>query len=462
MADNPWLGDACSLVDAFRAKELSPVEALDASLAAIEKSKINAFSYVAADEARAAAAKADVSLPFGGVPIGVKELQRVKGWPFTEASLLFKDDKADVDGTEVVRLRQAGAVLAGLTTASEIGFVNYTSTKLNGVTRNPWDLSRTPGGSSGGSAAAVAGGLVPIATGGDGGGSIRIPAGYSGLFGLKATYGRFPRGPYAEIEPLTVVLGCLARSVRDSARWLDCVNGYDPRDPHSLPRVEGWEAGLGTHDLAGLRVAIDPTMGGAVIHPEVEAVVLDLADWLVKVAGMRQVDVEIEFPQPGPVWAMAGLPGALKMLHEHLPHRLDELTDELRMGIGFADMYRAEHAARLEGFRVDMNETMADLFEQVDVVICATNPYEAFSADGPVPTKIGDQLVDPFDTGRLTMPANMTGHPAVSIPAGLSVGGLPIGMQIYTRRHEEALLLDLAQVVEREKPWSNVVPGAPL
>jgi Asp-tRNA(Asn)/Glu-tRNA(Gln) amidotransferase A subunit family amidase len=140
MADTPWLGDACSLVDAFRAGELSPVEALDASLAAIDKSKINAFSYVAREEAHAAAEKADVWLPFGGVPLAIKELQRVNGWPFTEASLLFKDDKADVDGTEVWRLREAGAVLIGLTTASEIGFVNYTSTTLNGVTRNPWNL----------------------------------------------------------------------------------------------------------------------------------------------------------------------------------------------------------------------------------------------------------------------------------------------------------------------------------
>ncbi|MBV8979751.1 MAG: amidase, partial [Acidimicrobiia bacterium] len=181
MAENPWLGDACSLVDAFRAKELSPLEALDASLAAIDGSKINAFSYLDADAARDTARNADVSLPFGGVPMGVKELERVKGWPYTEASLLFKDEKADVDGTQVARLRQAGAVLVGLTTASEIGFVNYTSTKLNGVTRNPWNFERTPGGSSGGSAAAGAGGLVPIASGGDGGGSIRIPAGYSGL-----------------------------------------------------------------------------------------------------------------------------------------------------------------------------------------------------------------------------------------------------------------------------------------
>jgi aspartyl-tRNA(Asn)/glutamyl-tRNA(Gln) amidotransferase subunit A len=462
MVDTPWLGDACSLVEAFRAGKLSPIEALDASLAAIATSKVNAFSHLDVEGAQAAAAKADVSLPFGGVPIAVKELQRVKGWPFTEASLLFKDDVADVDGTEVVRLRDAGAVLVGLTTASEIGFVNYTSTKLNGTTRNPWNLERTPGGSSGGSAAAVAGGLVPIATGGDGGGSIRIPSGYSGLFGLKATYGRFPRGPYAEIEPLTVVLGCLARSVRDSARWLDAVNGYDPRDPHSLPRVDGWEAGLGTHDLSGLRVAIDPTMGGTVIHPEVEAYVVDMADAVIKAAGLTRVDVDIEFPQPGPVWAMAGLPGAVNLLHGFLPDRADELTDDLRMGLAFAEMYRVEHAARLEDFRVKMNEAMADLFEQVDLVICATNPYEAFAAEGPVPSKIGDELVNPFDTGRLTIPANMTGHPAVSIPSGLTSAGLPVGMQVYGRRHEEALLLDLALIAERERPWPLVATGAPV
>src|SRR5947208_3380104 len=137
MPDTPWPGDACSLVDAFRAKELSPVEALDASLAAIEGSELNAFSYVDVDAARAAATSADVSLPFGGVPMGVKELQRVKGWPFTEASLLFKDERAEVDATEVERLRRAGAVPAGQTTASEHGFVNFTSTKLHGTTRNP-------------------------------------------------------------------------------------------------------------------------------------------------------------------------------------------------------------------------------------------------------------------------------------------------------------------------------------
>jgi len=460
--DTPWLGDACSLVDAFRAGELSPLEALDASLAAIEGSELNAFSHLDVEGARDAARAADVRLPFGGVPIGVKELQRVAGWPFTEASLVFKDEKADVDGTEVARLRAGGAVLVGLTTASEHGFVNFTSTKLNGTTRNPWALDRTPGGSSGGSAAAVSGGLVPIATGGDGGGSIRIPSAYCGLPGLKATYGRFPRGPYAEVAALTVVLGCLARSLRDIARWIDVVNGYDPRDPHSLPRVEGWEAGLGSHDVGGLRVVVDPRLGRAVVHPEVEAIVTEAAEGLIKAAGLRQVEVPIVFPDAGPIWGLANLPAALATFHKVWPERADELTDELRMGLSFIDLFRAEHAAQLESFRVRLNEAMADLFEQVDLVMCASNPYEAFNAEGPIPHKIGDTLVSPFDTGALTIPGNLTGHPALSIPAGTTGAGLPVGLQVYAPRHREALLLDLGLVAERERPWPLVAPGAPV
>ncbi|MGB7053493.1 MAG: amidase family protein, partial [Acidimicrobiales bacterium] len=167
-SDTPWADDACSLVDAFRAKTLSPVEALDACLTAIDASPLNAFSHLDREAARAQAAASDVSLPFGGVPLGVKELEEVKGWPYTEASLVFKDRTAEFDSTQVVRLRAAGAVLAGQTTASEFGGINCTSTKLHGTTRNPWNEERTPGGSSGGSAAAVSGGLVPLASGGDG------------------------------------------------------------------------------------------------------------------------------------------------------------------------------------------------------------------------------------------------------------------------------------------------------
>src|ERR1035437_8351698 len=187
MHDQPGQGDACSLVDAFRSGEVTPIEALEATLAAIDDSTLNAFTRLDPDAARASATHADVSLPFGGVPIGVKELEAVNGWPFTEASVVFEDRIADHDTTQVTRLRGAGAVLVGHTAAPEFGGVNYTHTKLHGTTRNPWKPERTPGGWSGGSAAAVAGGMVPIASGGGGGGATRVPAGHSGPLGVQST-----------------------------------------------------------------------------------------------------------------------------------------------------------------------------------------------------------------------------------------------------------------------------------
>ena len=269
----PWLGDACGLVDAFRAKDMSPLEALDDCIAAMEASPLNAFSFTDFDQAREAAANADLTRPFGGVPFGVKELERVATWPYTEASVVFKDRVASEDDTSVLRLRTSGAILAAQTTAPEFGGINCTSTVLHGTTRNPWNMERTPGGSSGGSAAAVAGGLLPIATGSDGGGSIRGPAGFSGLLGLKATYGRVPKGPHAGIEPMTTVLGCLTRSVRDTARYFDACNGFDRRDPLSLPVVGGWEAGLGGYDLSGMTAAILVDLGIARVRDEVAEVV---------------------------------------------------------------------------------------------------------------------------------------------------------------------------------------------
>jgi aspartyl-tRNA(Asn)/glutamyl-tRNA(Gln) amidotransferase subunit A len=265
MADTPWHGDACSLVEEFRAGRRSPLEELQATAHAISASDLNAFSFLALEQAEEAARAADTSLPFGGVPIGVKELDQVEGWPDTEACVVFADRVATHTSIQAQRIRdRGGAVLTGLTTASEFGGVNLTRTELNGITRNPWDVSRTPGGSSGGSAAAVAGGLVTLATGGDGGGSIRIPAGFTGLVGLKSTFGRIPRGPRTEIGNYTVTIGCLARSVRDVARWFDVANGHDPRDQFSLPQVSGWEAGLGgfTEALRGRRVALCPPRCG--------------------------------------------------------------------------------------------------------------------------------------------------------------------------------------------------------
>ncbi len=470
MTGEPWLDDACSLVDAFRAGTISPTEALEGSLAAIETSKLNAVSFVDEERARESAASADVTLPFGGVPIGLKELDPVTGWPQTEASLVFKDRVSDYDGTMTARLRDAGAVLAGQTTASEFGGINCTYTRLHGATSNPYDLERTPGGSSGGSAASVAGGLFPVCTGGDGGGSIRIPAGFTGLFGLKATFGRIPKGPHTEIEPLTAVLGCVSRSVRDTARWFDVCNGADEYDPFSLPRVGGWEAGLGHQDVRAMRVAVSVDLGAAVVAAAVREKVEDAADQLIKDAGLERVDVPVALPQGGLEWALAGTASLLVGLGDLYPGCTNDLTPEIMLATNIAtNHFTVDTAKNIEAFRRAAIVQMGQIFDQVDFIICATNPDVAFGAQGPMPTTVdGIDLVAErgFETalgnnGALTIPANATGHPAVAIPIGL-VDGLPVSMQIIGRRHAEQLLLDLARTVELERPWPLVAPNTPV
>ncbi|HEY5104039.1 MAG TPA: amidase [Acidimicrobiales bacterium] len=468
VTSEPWLGDACSLVDAFRSRVLSPVEALDASLDAIEASNLNAFSHVDTDAARAAAASADISLPFGGVPIAIKELESVAGWPYTEASLVFRDRVARYDSTHVARLRAAGAVLTGQTTASEFGGINCTSTKLHGTTRNPWNLERTPGGSSGGSAAAVAGGLVTLGSGGDGGGSIRIPAGFTGLFGLKSTFGRIPKGPYAQQPPLTVTTGCLSRSVRDTARWFDACNGFDSRDTLSLPRVDGWEAGLGSFDLTGKRAVISIDLGHAIVEPTQTALLIELAELLITKAKLKRVDLAIRFPGGGLEWSLSNLIGLAGALGDLYPACNDDLTPEIQIGMKMAtSRLNLQSAGAAEMFRIEANELMADIFEQTDFIFAATNPDVAFAAAGPMATTVGKvDMVAEYgfnkaigNNGALTIPANLTGNPAISIPAGL-VDGLPVGLQVIGRHHEEQLLLNVARISERERPWPLVAPSA--
>jgi Asp-tRNA(Asn)/Glu-tRNA(Gln) amidotransferase A subunit family amidase len=461
MTDTPWLGDACSLVDAFRAGERKPADELEAVLEAIEASDLNALTFVDAEAARGAAAEPDVTLPFGGVPIGVKELEPVEGWPATEASLVFADRVSAHSTTMVRRLEAAGVVKAAQTAASEFGGLNVSISRLHGVTHNPWQRGRTAGGSSGGSAAAVAGGLLPIATGGDGGGSIRIPAGFCGLVGMKGTAGRIPRGPHTEIAPLTVVIGCLARSVRDVARWFDVCSGHDRRDPYSLPRIDGWERDLGTHELRGRTAVIAPTLGSAVVRPEVEAVVRDAGEALARDAGLRLVDVPVHLPGLGFEWAMSNLAQLRRALGDLWPGCKDDLTLEMAFGLDLAtQVFDLDLAARCESQRTEANERMAEVFDRVDFVICATNPDVAFPAEVTLSTRVGGRSVGPENNGALTIPANIVGNPAISIPAG-TVDGLPVGMQVIGQHHADALLLDLARVVERERPWPLVASSAP-
>ncbi len=461
MPDAPWSGDACSLVETFRSGERSPVEELEATVAAVEASELNAFSHLDLDAARRAAADADPSLPLGGVPIAIKQLEPVAGWPNTEASLVFAGRTYDHDSTQVARLRQAGAVLVGATTASEFGGLNVGITKENGITRNPWRVDRTTGGSSAGSSAAVAGGLLTIASGGDGGGSIRIPAGFNGLVGMKGTAGRIPRGPRTLIAPLTVVLGCMARSVRDVARWYDVAAGFDSRDPYSLPKIEGWERDLGTHDLQGKRVAIAPTLGAAVVRDEVQERVVEAGRQLAADAGLEVVDVPVELPTLDLAWAMGNLVGLKMELGDRWPGCKDDMTREIAFGVSMAEeLYDLDMAARGEAARIESNEALAEVFDRVDFVIAASNPDTPFPAEIASNNRVGDQRVEPGNNGALTIPANITGNPAISIPVE-HVDGLPVGMQVIGRHHTDALLLDLAAVVERERPWPLVTPDAP-
>jgi aspartyl-tRNA(Asn)/glutamyl-tRNA(Gln) amidotransferase subunit A len=502
MPDTPWMDDACSLVDAFRAGERSPVEELEATLAAIEASDLNCFSFLDPERARAAARAADVSRPFGGVPVGIKELDQVQGWPDTGASLVFRDRVADHTGESVRRfVDDGGAVPVGLTAASEFGGLNVSVTRLNGVTHNPWRHGRTAGGSSGGSASAVAGGLVSIASGGDGGGSIRIPAGYCGLLGMKGTFGRLSRGPDAFSRPGTVVLGCLARSVRDAARHYDVCAGVDPRDPTSLPNPGNWEGGLGATELVGKRVAVVPGIGGVALEPGVEDRIRAAAAELVAATGMVEVAIDLRLPNLAAQWAMGNLSTLLAELGPRWPSCVDELTDEIAVGAILAQsLYNLNLAAVAEAHRLEANKAMAAAFEQVDYVVAATNPGPAFAAEATTssPTEtfvdrtkaspaakrifrglmagvrvangvaprtsnalieaVVERVPDLVTMGGLTIISNIYGNPAVSIPAG-TVAGLPVGMQVLARHHRDAELFDVALAYERAVGWPKVAPA---
>ncbi|MCU1485940.1 MAG: amidase, Asp-tRNAAsn/Glu-tRNAGln amidotransferase subunit [Actinomycetia bacterium] len=489
------------MVDAFRAGERSPVEEVEATLAAVEASDLNAFAHVDPERARAAAASADVSLPFGGVPTAVKELEPVTGWPWTNASLVFADRVADHTSHHVQRLfGEGGAVPVGSTTASELGGLNVSVTRIHGVTHNPWRHGRTTGGSSAGSAAAVAGGLLTLATGGDGGGSIRIPAGYTGLLGMKGTYGRIPRSPDAFVRPSTVVFGNLSRSVRDAARYYDVCAGVHPADPSSLPSHGRWEAELGTHDLRGLRVGVLPSLGGVPLEPGVEERVRAAADALVARNGMVPVDLRLDLPNLAATWMVGNLATVVAELEGAWPRRAADLTAEIAIGLRISQaLYNLETAAAGEALRVQANEAMAAAFDQVDLIVAATNPGPAFPAEattsssertfvdrlqeseavnlvfrgllgavraaGVVAPKLPAALLDQVgkrfpaltNMGGLTIISNVYGNPAVSIPAG-TVDGLPVGVQVLARHHADALLLDVALDVERHEPWPLVAP----
>ena len=307
----------------------------------------------------------------------------------------------------------------------------------------------------GGSAAGVAGGLFTLATASDGGGSIRIPAGFCGLIGLKSTWGRIPQGPGTILGNATSVEGTVSRSVRDAARYLDVTNGFDLRDPKSLPRVEGYEAGLGSQleDLRGLRVALVPDLGCATVGPETTELVVAAAEELITAAGLRRIDVDLHLPRIMGAWGLTGAVGVRRSLGDRWPACADQLGGMERAGQhAAAARFDIDAMARAESQRVDLNEAMAAMFGEADIVMAATNPATAFEAEGRLPSVFEGIEAPVSNNGALTAPSNIFGNPAIALPIGLAGDGLPVSLQILAPHHREDWLLDLALCWERDHP----------
>lgn len=465
--------DAWELADAVRAGDSTAKELLETHLERIERINpaLNAVCHLDVDAARARAEAVDAEVaaggdpgPLAGVPIGVKELASVEGWPETEASLIYEHRIAAHDDTEVARLRGAGAVLVGQTTASEFGAVSFTNTPLHGITRNPWNPDHTPGGSSGGSAAAVAAGLFPACTGGDGGGSIRIPASYCGLPGMKTTYGFSGTGPAMFSFSETSVRGPLVRSVRDSARYLDVIAGPTLTDPGSLVRPEPFEArivsGEAIDALRGLRVAWSSTLGYASTEPAVSALARDAAEALVDAAGLQLIDVPIELPKPGTSWTVLGTLNEMAHHYENMRDRVPDLGDVMRLSVASFEHLRPEILLKAMRGKWATVAASAAVFAEVDLVLTPTTPTTAFGAEGSLSGTVNGKEVSLMGlSAAFTAPFNLTGQPACTLPAGI-VDGLPVGLQVVARRHDDVHCLAAAALVEQIRPWPKLAPMA--
>lgn len=475
-----WTRDAWVLADQVRAGDLRAVDLLDGYLARVAAldPALNSVCHLDPHGARAAAAAVDAAVARGedpgtlaGLPIGVKELASVAGWPDTHASVVYADRVADHDDTEVARLRAAGAVLTGLTTASEHGTVSFTNTPLHGVTRNPWHLDRTPGGSSGGSGAAVAAGLFPACTGGDGGGSIRIPSAYCGLFGMKVTFGLIGRGPEPFNSSLTAVRGPMVRSPRDAARVLDVVTGPTLTDPTSLPKPAPFEPALvsggAQGGLRGLRVAFVDSLGGTRAEPAVAAAAAEAATTLVSAAGCVQVDLELDLPRPGGTWGLLSAVDEMAWHRDAVRDRLDDVTIVHRLAFESVEHLRPDVLLKAIRRRAELCAAAAAVFAEVDLVLTPTTPTPAFEAEGRLAGDLNGEQVTLFAlSAAFTAPFNVTGQPASTIPAGL-VDGLPVGLQVVAARHHDLRCLAAGAVLQEVAPWPALAPlaratGAPV
>ena len=460
MSQDLALMSAVDLLAQYRAKKLSPVEAVKAALQRIGRlnPRFNAFCLVDEAAALASAAASEArwmkGQPIGlvdGVPVTVKDLLVAKGWPTLRGSKAVDPKQAwDEDAPCVARLREEGAVLLGKTTTPEFGWKGVTDSPLTGITRNPWDETKTPGGSSGGAAVAAACGMGALHLGTDGGGSIRIPAGFTGIFGLKQSFGRVPASPLSPFGTLAHI-GPMTRTVADAALMLNVITKPDLRDWHAIPYdaknyLDGLEAGV-----RGWKIAFSPTMGGHPVDPEIAKLVAAAAQVFRELgATVEEVEPEIG-ANVGLTFVNHWFPGAANALRSYTPAQQAVMDPGLREVAGAgATLPLMDYLASVKE-REQLGVRMNQFHKEWDLLLTPTLPLPAFAAGVECPVMAdGSRWTDwtPF-----SYPFNLTRQPAATVPCGLTTAGLPAGLQIVGPSFGDAAVLQAARAFEKLRPF---------
>lgn len=455
---------AVELSRAVAARQVSPVELMQSCLARVERlnPRLNCFATYVPELAMAAARRAEQAVmvgdplgPLHGLPISIKDLIAVKDMRFTFGSRAMADSVATTDAPSVERIRAAGACIIGKSTTSEFGCKAVGDSPLTGITRNPWNLDKTPGGSSAGAAASVAAGMTPFSLGTDGGGSIRIPASLCGLFGIKAQFGRVPVYPVSATPTLAHV-GPLARTVRDAALLLSVISGQDDRDPFSvvgpvpdyLPACE--------QPVKGMRIAWSRTLGYARPDPEVAAIAQRTAQRFSDM-GCEVVEVERVMTQdPIDLWVSEFYAGVGVRLKKQLLDQRELLDPAVADILGQALAQTSEAYYTRVFQRYELRETMRRFFDRFDLLLTPTLPCAAFDVGMNTPPQLPDRNL--ISWVYYTYPFNLTGQPAASVPAGFTPGGLPVGLQMVARIHHETDIFRAAAALEACQPWADRRP----
>jgi aspartyl-tRNA(Asn)/glutamyl-tRNA(Gln) amidotransferase subunit A len=468
MSEIYWMS-AVELLSAYKKKKLSPVEVVKELLARIDhiNPKLNAIVTRTDDLALSAARESEKAFqkgnprPLEGVPIPIKDNVFTKGVRTTFGSKLYQNFIPGGDAVLVERLKKAGAIILGKTNMPEFGLVGITDNPVFGKTVNPWNLKMTSGGSSGGAAAAVAAGLCPIAHGNDGGGSIRIPSSFCGVFGLKPSFGRVPIYPHLPGWETLNHEGSLTRTVEDNALMLDVMAGPSIFDQASLPQYPGKFQKDVKGDIKGLRVAFTSDLGGGF---PVDSQVLEISR---KAAfSFKELGCTVEEIKPG--WINMEPDFLVTLLSETLTAHENELDKYKEVVfppyipfLDFAPAYSNRDVVRVQFDRYKLNEQVSQTFEKYDLVMTPTLATAAFEAgdNGPLaPAKVSGIDATPSSWVCFTYPFNFTGQPAASIPCGFNSEGLPIGLQIVGRRLDEASVLRAAAAFEKAHPWRDKKP----